>query len=102
MFKLIINLAKKIQFQSFSPDVKDSNKTKVTDLSGYIYNLYQTDAEDNNTNQIEINKITNIEEVLANQVKKKKKLKFILIGRLWKRYCNQKIVERKDPIYNYE
>ena len=40
----------------------------MNDLSAYIYNLYQTDAEDTNTNQIEKNKSTNIEESTQNQV----------------------------------
>ena len=100
-----MNLVRKTQYQSFSPDVKDSNsKTKVTDLSGYIYNLYQTDAEDNNNYQIEKNQITNIEEALANLVRKKifNFQFFFFIGGLWKRYCYQKIMERKDPIYKYE
>lgn len=51
------------------------------DLSSYIFNLYQTDAEDSNTNQIEKNKSTNIEESSNNQVDYGKG---IVTKRLWK------------------
>jgi len=42
------------------------SKSGITDLSNYIFNLYQTDVEENIS--MEKKKSTNIEESLANQV----------------------------------